>query len=195
MVLYVYVIQGQFEACENGEEYLKAGEQAQNDLRTYDASSSFCRRYVLVLEELLDEGRKFIRHRRPNAKSRTAVTSHPCQDTSLNTAGHENQSAMEIVPFTEQVPLDIVNSFSKDLDGSWVPTAEFPGVQQQSETQRQTDSSTDNTVNLPAETEDFTNWGEFDSLALIGYGDLDLTFPVRADEPLGPAQFSGLLDT
>jgi hypothetical protein len=176
-VLYVYVIQGRFGASEDGEEYLRSGEQAQKELYTYGASLSFGRRYALILDELLNEGRKFIRHRHQNLRTRLTLISHPHEDVPLNTVAPGRRSTVNLASFAPQIPLETTNLSSNDLGDGWVSTVEFPRAEHESGT----GSGMENTVyadHLPLEVENFTNWVEFDSIALTGFGDLDLMRPV-----------------
>ena len=176
-MLYVYVIQGRFEASEDGEEYLRSGEQAQIELYKYGASLSFGRRYALILEELLNEGRKFIRHRHQNLRTRITLNSHPHEDVPLATVAPGHRPTVGLASFTPRIPLETTNLSSNDFGDGWVSPVEFP----QAEHESGTGSWMENTVyadHLPLEMENFTNWVGFDSLALTGFGDLDLMHPV-----------------
>jgi hypothetical protein len=187
VVLYVSVIQGQFEPWGAGEDFLedhlKDGEQAQKDLNTYGASSSYCRRYVLVLEELRNEARRSIRYSRQNPESRMAVTPHPHPVASLSTAAATgNQSSIYVASRTPQRPIEHQDLASNNPSGGLVSTLGLSEIESQSETRGQTDSAI-YAASLPTTMDDFTNWGEFDSLALTGLGDnLDLVPPVESDE-------------
>jgi galactonate dehydratase len=172
-VLYVHFIHMCSQAV-NIEQYLyyfQIGEQAQNDLATCSGRSPSVRRYLVVLEELREEAKKATK-RCQQALGITLPISEPQHVTFADNVLREAQRMDDNRQLN--IPDIIANQDAVQLMALSQVQSDQPGLITGSKDEAYADSDI---PNLAA-------WGDLDSLAFTGLGELDFTFP---SELLPPA--------
>lgn len=184
----MYVIQSHSQkANTQGESlYFQAGEQAQKDLATCGSTASFAQRYVMVLEELRKEAQDSIK-RKQNKNTELFSTEQP-QLVATNSPIVATQKPSDLVDQAiyqhagigdaengiPQAPDGMINPQSQALESSDVPLESQGWVGDLME-----DTSPASYI------ADLTSWGEFDSLALTGLGELGFLFPSEGSVDFG----------
>ncbi|KAL4781789.1 fungal-specific transcription factor domain-containing protein [Aspergillus varians] len=165
VVLYVHFIQScsQPNSAEANSTYFRAGEQAQQHLATCGSQSSFAQRYAMVLEELRKEAQKCIQQRQ-QAANNTNVEAHVPRTPGISSA----HLGYEPADFTQST-FNISPDESVTHNPSVEPSDMQPEAQAWIETLMQESSPGTYVPSL-------TSWGEFDSLALTGLGELGYLF-------------------
>ena len=172
-VLYVHFIHMCSQAV-NIEQYLyyfQIGEQAQNDLATCSGRSPSVRRYLVVLEELREEAKKATK-RCQQALGITFPISEPQHVTFADNVLREDQRMDDNRQLN--IPDIIANQDAAQLMALSQVQPDQPSLITGSKDEAYADSDI---PNLAA-------WGDLDSLAFTGLGELDFTFP---SELLPPA--------
>ncbi|KAI9035725.1 uncharacterized protein KD926_002946 [Aspergillus affinis] len=188
VVLYVHVIQNRSQAVniQGDSLYFQAGEQAQKDLATCGSTSSFAQRYVMVLEELRKEAQESIRRKHHRGmehystdQPRLVVTEIAMAETGRQRDPDEqveyhNSGDNGIKNGVPQISGSMTDPQTNALDPSGIPL----------ESQGWMDDLMEDTS--PASyIADLTSWGEFDSLALTGLGELGFLFPTEGSADFG----------
>lgn len=143
--------------------YFQIGEQAQNDLATCGARSPSVRRYLVVLEELREEAKKATK-RCQQALGIDFPISEP-HVTFADSVLREDQRLEDHRQLN--IPHIIANQDAAQLMALSQVQPEQSGLINGSKDEANTDSDI---PNLAA-------WGDLDSLAFTGLGELDFTFP------------------
>ncbi|KAL4991463.1 hypothetical protein BDW68DRAFT_198706 [Aspergillus falconensis] len=174
VVLYVHFIQSYTQtSAEASLTHFRAGERAQQHLATCGSQSSFAQRYAMVLEELREEAQKCIQQ-----KQQWAAANRNQGQEVAGSAGANISAPQELEisrqSFSYEPARFPQSAFAHAEQGiPRNPTLELsdihPGQQTWIETLIQ--SSSPGTY-IPS----FTGWGEFDSLALTGLGELGYLF-------------------
>ncbi|KAL6237046.1 hypothetical protein BDW75DRAFT_249516 [Aspergillus navahoensis] len=174
VVLYVHIIQSYTHAsAEASLTHFRAGERAQHHLATCGSQSSFAQRYAMVLEELRKEAQKCMQQKQQSA----AANCNPGQEIAGSTGA--NISAPQELNISRQSfsyePARFPQSaFAHAEQGtSRNPSLELSNMhpEQQTWIDNLIQGSSPGTY-IPS----FTGWGEFDSLALTGLGELGYLF-------------------
>ncbi|KAL4805580.1 hypothetical protein BDV18DRAFT_165807 [Aspergillus unguis] len=177
VVLYVHFIQkcSQTNGVETNPTHLEAGEQAQQHLATCGSQSSFAQRYAMVLEELRKEAHKCIQQKRTSAGSRLVTDQQVASN--INT---RMKAPRRLAPSTgnlNNTSTSLALSTFEDVPAGTGVAPNLPlqlsSIQPQSQDWLEAfmqDSSPGTYV--PS----MTSWGEFDSLALTGMGELGHLF-------------------
>ncbi|KAL4918622.1 hypothetical protein BDW62DRAFT_217568 [Aspergillus aurantiobrunneus] len=176
VVLYVHFIQSCAQAnnAEVNSTYFQAGEQAQQHLATCGSQSSFARRYAMVLEELRKEAEKCIQQSRASAHLYTG------QQFVSNTNVEAGVPPRPGVPrgHFDYEPTDFSQSTFTNIPHDAESLTHNPSLElsnMQSEPQVWIENLIQDSspgTYIPS----LTSWGEFDSLALTGLGELGYLF-------------------
>ncbi|KAL4884774.1 hypothetical protein BJY04DRAFT_233051 [Aspergillus karnatakaensis] len=180
VVLYVHFIQccAQANNAEADPTHFQAGQQAQQHLASCGSQSSFARRYAMVLEELRKEAQKGIQHKPHSASvGQIPPDQRVANNRSVETGASRRLGINE--PYGYEPPIDFPQpTFNEKTHTTEAVISHNPSL----------DLSSLQSV-PPAWIEDLmqdgspgtyipslTSWGEFDSLALTGLGELGYLF-------------------
>ncbi|KAL4970187.1 uncharacterized protein BDV14DRAFT_187063 [Aspergillus stella-maris] len=175
VVLYVHFIQSYAQAnnYEANTMQFQAGEQAQQHLASCGSQSSFAQRYAMVLEELRKEALKCIQQKQHRAIAPLPAGHRSANNSSDRTGGPRRLVAPKGNPDYELAPT--YNDISHGTGDTVAQNASlgFPNLQPEAQIWLENlmqDGSPGTYV--PS----LTSWGEFDSLALTGLGELGYLF-------------------
>lgn len=183
MILYVRVIQltAQKGSPEEVSKYLQTGEQAQRDLATCGSRSSFVQRYVVVLEELRQEAWTAVNendhHQVPNIiGDNTLPYGHEIPEIGMsNYHGDVHSDELESVNGLLHINKGI-ESRSVEAPGGLQGANLMMAPSMQSNSSHWPEGRVEDNLTVPGFT-GLADWGQLDSLAVAGMGELDVLFP------------------